>query len=740
MEEIIFKTTVQTGNTVNDINKINASLKETDKASDKVGTDISKRFEELNKRVASGTLTMRESAKAVKEYQTIALQAGRDSPIGQQAIQQAAQLHDTLADLRNEITRASHDGANMQAALQLGSTVTAGYGALQGAMALVGGSSEELQKTFVKLQAVQSILAGIEAVRANLEKESFLMQKAKVVQTKAMIVWEKAYAVAVGTTTGAMKALRLAMLALPIVAIIAGIVALISAISSLVAESEIAEEANENLTKSYERQSGALDRISKQRMRDIENQIKLRKSQNASEEELHKLELGRLYEIENQRRANMKLEDATIKARREAYNRALVEGNHDLARSIKAEIKQHKDKFNELDDLNKQYQVDKEVLENEFKKKQQEKEASERKTANDNAKKRREDEKKRLEEKAKLEAEYQRLLQDFSLAILEETGYKQLEILRVQQEREKEELIKKYGERSELVKSLELKQAKELQDLEKQLNDENTERLNEQTIKEREAIARDRRARLEGELIGITEDFYAKQELEKELALLEMEEALLQEELTAGEKFKIKQEYNEKINTINKESADYEIELAKKVAEEKELMEQQIRDSATNLADAYFTTRLMFAKKGSKEEEKIARQQFAVNKAMQLSMATIDGFKAITSTLAQSPVAIGPLPNPAGIASLAFATTTTLASISKILATKFEGGSQSVSAPTPPTISPVNAPQNPINTFGGNSSTLTDNQQQNVQVVVVDSDITAQQSNTARVKSLSTIM
>jgi hypothetical protein len=221
-----------------------------------------------------------------------------------------------------------------------------------------------------------------------------------------------------------------------------------------------------------------------------------------------------------------------------------------------------------------------------------------------------------------------------------------------------------------------------------------------------------------------------------------MEEALLNEELTEGEKFKIKQEYNEKINTINKESADYEIELAKKVAEEKELMEQQIRDSATNLADAYFTTRLMFAKKGSKEEEKIARQQFAVNKAMQLSMATIDGFKAITSSLAQSPIAIGPLPNPAGIASLAFATTTSIANIAKILATKFEGGNQSVSAPTPPSISssPASQPQNPINTFSGNTSTLTDNQQQNVQVVVVDSDITAQQSNTARVKSLSTIM
>jgi len=62
-------------------------------------------------------------------------------------------------------------------------------------------------------------------------------------------------------------------------------------------------------------------------------------------------------------------------------------------------------------------------------------------------------------------------------------------------------------------------------------------------------------------------------------------------------------------------------------------------------------------------------------------LATIDAFKAITSSLSQSPVAIGPIPNPAGIASLAFAAITSATNIAKIAASKFESSS---TPPTPP--------------------------------------------------------
>jgi hypothetical protein len=73
-------------------------------------------------------------------------------------------------------------------------------------------------------------------------------------------------------------------------------------------------------------------------------------------------------------------------------------------------------------------------------------------------------------------------------------------------------------------------------------------------------------------------------------------------------------------------------------------------------------------------EQALAKKMFNTNKALQLSGAVIDGFKSITTSLSMSPIAIGPIPNPAGIASLAFAAITTAANIAKIAASKFQEG------------------------------------------------------------------
>lgn len=194
----------------------------------KANTDAATRLEELNARMRSGTMDARQMQRALVEYQSIALEAGRTSPIGKQAIQDAAHYQDQLTDLRNEITRASHDGANMQAALQLGGTIVAGYGVAKGAMAALGMEGEDLQKTFVKLQAATTMLNGIEQIRANLEKESFLMMKAKALGTKVLTGVQIAYNAVVGTSTGLLKAFRLALVA-------TGIGAIVVVVGSLIA-------------------------------------------------------------------------------------------------------------------------------------------------------------------------------------------------------------------------------------------------------------------------------------------------------------------------------------------------------------------------------------------------------------------------------------------------------------------------------------------------------------------------
>jgi len=746
MEEIIFKVGVNTGNTAKDLDNIEKELGQVDKAASSIGGDVAKRFEALNQKVASGTLTMRESTRAIKEYQTIALQAGRETPVGIEAIAKAAALTDQLGDLRNEIKNASHDGANMQAALQLGSSIAAGYGAMQGTMALVGVESEKLQETFVKLQAVQSILAGIETVRANLEKESFMMQKAKIVSTKIMTAVETVYTTAVAGTTGAMKALRLAMLALPIVAIIAGVVALVSVISNLTKANEDAASMNDEVTKSYDRQQAAFDRASQNRNRAIQNEIDLAKARGANDEELFRLEQKRINQGEADRRKSLQMEKKAIEDRKKALTKATFERDEELKKSILEEIAEHQKKYNALKDLDGQFKVDLEVKEREFKAKQKEENAADEAERKEAQKKAAEDARKAREAEAQKRLELERTVQDLIVANIKDANQRQIAELSLHQQREREELTKKYGKNTELLKELETKQATDmlaLIDAQDKAYDEKQKEKDEAAAKLRleaaEAENRDEKARLEAKLLSIQDDFNAEQELKKELAELEMEQALEQLNLTEGEKLKIKAEYDSKIREIDKETVENKKRLDKEAIDKQIEWTEKGLTAVQNLADAFFTVKMANVEKGSKAEEDLARKQFKLNKALQLSGAIIDAGKAVIASLASSPIAIGPVPNPAGIASLAFVAAQSAANIAKIAATKFDASSYGSTSVAPPSINATEptAPQAP------DPSTLTAGLQGSGtsganKVYVLDSDITAKQMESKKVETLAT--
>jgi len=230
-KEIVVKLSIDSSGTQKGLNDVQEELKGVEKEVDKINNTpltLDEQLKKITKEVEGGGLSMRELTGKIKEYQTIALQAGRESPIGQDAIKRAAKLQDELGDLRNEITRLSADGQKMQGALALGSAVAGGYGALQGVMALAGQENEALMQSLVKMQAAQSALAGIEQLRLSLEKESVLMLNLKNAQTKIATVLTGAYAAVVGTTTGGLKLLRLALISTGIGAIVVALGLLIA--------------------------------------------------------------------------------------------------------------------------------------------------------------------------------------------------------------------------------------------------------------------------------------------------------------------------------------------------------------------------------------------------------------------------------------------------------------------------------------------------------------------------------
>lgn len=180
---------------------------------------------------------------------------------------------------------------------------------------------------------------------------------------------------------------------------------------------------------------------------------------------------------------------------------------------------------------------------------------------------------------------------------------------------------------------------------------------------------------------------------------------------------------------------------------------EQYTQSVNNLAETAFTLADRFGKQDEVSKEKRAKRMFQVQKAMQLSMAIIDGFKAANASLAASPIAIGPVPNPAGIASLAFAITTSLANVAKIAASQYGGkggaaaggggsapmgGSTATPGGGTPSFSLFGQGNN-LNTTSGPKDVENKSNQLTVKAVVVESDVTSTQNKVKKMQENATL-
>jgi hypothetical protein len=257
-KSVVFSLKVNTGNSVQDIqamdaavNDLNQDLKATQQtAADGTGLDtFDQKLQELNARVEAGGLTMREMTKTMKEYQNIAAQAGAETPIGQQAIRNAAGLKDEIGDLKAQTTALSSDFVGVDTALKGVETGAAAFQGIQSAVALTGVESEALTETMVKLQAVQGLVNAVSIVSNNLNKEAILgiqvrngLEKAKqfiltgsiapalanTAATTAQAGANVGLATATTASTTAMKLFRLALIATGIGALVVGIGLLIA--------------------------------------------------------------------------------------------------------------------------------------------------------------------------------------------------------------------------------------------------------------------------------------------------------------------------------------------------------------------------------------------------------------------------------------------------------------------------------------------------------------------------------
>lgn len=581
-KEVILKLKADTSGVEKGLNDVEESLKDVNKEVDKLGkagsTDpFAKKLEELDKRLASGTMSIREMSKAVKEYQTIAVQAGQNSPVGQQAIQKAADLKDRLGDLQTQVNNLGHDGRNMQAALQLGSSVVAGYSAFQGVTALLGKENEDLAKTFVKLQAAQSVLTGIEQIRMSLEKESFLMLKAKAIQTNILTAATTVYNAVVGTSTGLLKIFRIALMSTGIGAIVVGLGLLIANFDKVTewvkkaityfsdlknvmlfllgpigwvimaynalaeTEDEAAKERErlhkENVSQHKERLKN-IEEEKKKKIAAIDTQIKAltleKETLEAQGKSSYEVTLQILEHEKQKLQAVLEANNAKIQSWTEYYKREMqLSGLSE--EEYKKQMKGRGIDFEKLQqqaiELTESTQAEIQRADNEITKHKRS-EYEKRKAEHE---KQLADERKRVEDWIKLQLELEQELTNLLIANMESGAEKELAILYDKQGKERDALIAKYGENKDLLEQLEIKQNRELEDLydkfeterlkkEQEFQDEliqlRLDNMSEGREKELESL----RIKHEKELEDLRRKYGEGTELEKELMLRQKQE------------------------------------------------------------------------------------------------------------------------------------------------------------------------------------------------------------------------
>jgi hypothetical protein len=183
----------------------------------KAATEIEKKLKDIS--------TKNPTAGTVRQLTNLAMQARALGPEFAQTandiIAAAGKMKDSIADARAEVTYFASDTRRIDAALGGVEAVAGAFGAVEGALALTGVESEDLQKTMVKLQGAIALVNGVQAIQNALQAESAVRMGISTAATRL-------YTVATGGATGATLAFRTALMSIGIGVLVAGIGALVA--------------------------------------------------------------------------------------------------------------------------------------------------------------------------------------------------------------------------------------------------------------------------------------------------------------------------------------------------------------------------------------------------------------------------------------------------------------------------------------------------------------------------------
>jgi hypothetical protein len=233
------------------------------------------------------------SMATVRQMQNIAMTARSLGPEFQQfaneVIKEAGRIKDSVGDMRAEIGYFASDTRRLDAVLGGVQGLAGAFSAVEGAAALMGIESKDLQKTMVQLQGALALVNGLQAVSNALQAESAFMKGLDVAVTRLQTY-------VLGQATVAARVYAGALIATGAGAILVAIGLVASAFSNVKDKTKDTTKAVNTLTEAYNKQAESSKEASKNGMEIADQLLKKEldaaKLRGASDKELTQTEIA----------------------------------------------------------------------------------------------------------------------------------------------------------------------------------------------------------------------------------------------------------------------------------------------------------------------------------------------------------------------------------------------------------------------------------------------------------------
>lgn len=183
----------------------------------------------------------KELSELTKQIQNAKASGG---PVDPEMIERAGQLKSAIDDAGKAIANAANDASlfdNISGGIQ---AAAGAFAVVQGAAALLGEESEDLQKALLKVNAALAISQGASQLLNSISKEGAITKLADIVATKGQSAAQVIYTAVTGKATAATTAFKVALATTGIGLFVVGVLALVSALSS---SNDELEESNKLL-------------------------------------------------------------------------------------------------------------------------------------------------------------------------------------------------------------------------------------------------------------------------------------------------------------------------------------------------------------------------------------------------------------------------------------------------------------------------------------------------------------